>query len=155
MSPNKARIRLRDYLLQQETYIHSLRQSIAKTNLQKKRAALGISAVVTQVDIDFYISTHYEKIEEQLAESISDLVLKAIPDSQIIFILKNIGVLAIFLLPPLYSLSAYVCALWALSPTEYFKIGTGIVGILLLFIILFASCYAFIRERFKTEPLAK
>lgn len=36
MSPNKVRIRVRDYLLQQDAYVQNLRRSIAIASLQKK-----------------------------------------------------------------------------------------------------------------------
>lgn len=153
MSPNKVRIRVRDYLLQQDAYVQNLRRSIAIASLQKKRAALGISSEVTQSDVELYITTHYEEIEKEIFKAVTELVKEAIPNSQIVFILKNIGVLSIFILPPFYPLSSYICELLSQPTIEYSKIGSAIVSIILLCCIFIASFIAFLQESLEPKTL--
>ena len=103
MLPTKTRKKLEDFLMQDHGFVLDKIRQLAVEELKNKYKKAGQeNHHISEKERDFYIISHNEELKrkcESLAKSAAE---KIIPESNLCYLLKNIGFWSIFLVPMMY-----------------------------------------------------
>lgn len=144
------RDRLRKFIIEQTELPNVFAKRIAEEKIQAKNTLVGIkSDTVSPTDIQNYILEHHDEIERAVGNVVEDLCRKILPRERVFDLLKQFGVLALFLAYPLKALVDV--ALCNFHNGVLQKSAEEAVGILLLLALLTASAIAVFRKERKKE----
>lgn len=99
-------------------------------------------------EVDRFIYDHFPELQKDTDKILDDLCKEIIPESRLFYLLKQFGILSIFLVPPLYPLGAYITRMWTEftadqgNLTALVEAASGIVGSVLLLCVLVCSVKA-------------
>ena len=143
MSPSAQRKKLKDFLLEKTHLYDDIYSDVAKEKFQK------ISGHLTVIpSLDEYILGHDQEISEQADKVLDELCAKIIPEKEYKYVLKEVGIFSIFLLPPIYPLVRRIIHILEWPPISYGELSVCIVSVLLLLTIIFASAYTVFKSSF-------
>lgn len=132
----KRRKVLYDILNEKETYILQVRSKILKDRIYSdpvySKEAVTVSTILQ------YYDSHKEKIDSEVDEAINKKINEILP---VVggFDWPNIGLVSIFLVPPLYPLFEYLWKLKDSCEPDFESMGCCSVGILLLILALYIT----------------
>ena len=133
---------------------NGIAEGLCKTNCwgknSGKKTLLGIkSDIVSPTDIQNYILEHHDEIERAVGNVVEDLCRKILPGERVFDLLKQFGVLSLFLVYPLVALVDV--ALRNFQNGALQESVAEAVGILLLLALLIASAIAVFRKERKKD----
>lgn len=144
------RERLRKLIIEQTELPKVFAKRIAEEKIQAKNTLLGIkSDTVSPKDIQNYILEHHDEIERAVGNVVEDLCRKILPGERVFDLLKQFGVLSLFLVYPLVALVDV--ALRNFQNGALQESVAEAVGILLLLALLIASAIAVFRKERKKD----
>lgn len=141
-SPKQRREELARFLWEQEPFRRDLIRRLAREQLSRIRSLQREHAAAE--DVDRYIAAHVTELEHKAREAIRDTCKKVIPDTTWLYLLANISLFSVFLLPAAAVLLKFLFG-WDVSRAE-----AGI-GFALLAALLMASAIALLLDAFRKQ----
>lgn len=146
MNNKKVIARIKSYVTEKEQ--KSLIRQCAKNELEEIHKANNNSRTITQSEIDNYIDNHYDNLKEKTDVIIDDLVSELTKESRAYDLLKDIGILCLIMIPPMYPICEYITLLVNqsnnLSISDMVNIAVAMVSLIILIIPIvgyFASLF--------------
>ena len=150
MQIDNDRARLRKLIIEQTELPQVFAQRIAEEKIHAARSLAGIkSSPVSPTDIQSYILGHHDEIEKAVGNVVEELCRKILPEERISDLIKQFGVLSLFLVPPLAALVAVAMRDFQIGALP--EAAGEAVGALLLFALLIASALAVFRKERKEK----
>lgn len=146
MTPNSARDKLKEFLYKETDLPKKAFDRIVKGKMAEIAYMAGRDASPSDKDIRSFIDANFSELNVATEKFIDRFCQDAIPESQFWYLVKEFGVLSIFLIPPLIPLASYLATLMQASPLDVASVGTCIAGICLLLALIGTSAYACFKD---------
>lgn len=103
MLPTKTRNILEDFLMQDQGFVQDKIRQLAIEELKNKYKKAGQeNHHISEKERDVYIIIHNEELKRKCKSLAKSAAEKIIPESNLCYLLKNIGFWSIFLVPMMY-----------------------------------------------------
>lgn len=98
--------RVADFLI--ETIQVKVIRDLAEKNLIDIRKTNSANKNITKKDIDSYIEANFVTLKNTANKSIQETAAKLVKESNCITVLKDLGILSLILVPPMYPISQFL-----------------------------------------------
>lgn len=98
--------RVADFLI--ETIQAKVIRDLAEKNLMDIRKTNSANKNITKTDIDSYIEANFVTLKNTANKSIQETAAKLVKESSCITVLKDLGILSLILVPPMYPIAQFL-----------------------------------------------
>lgn len=106
MSKGKSIEKVQDFLIQ--NMLSDLIRKTAEQEITDINLTNNSQKQITKTDIDKYIALHYEDLREKSEKTLRDTAEELVKDYRRIAVIKDLGVLSLILIPPMYPICQYL-----------------------------------------------
>lgn len=146
MTPDDARNRLKEFLYQETDVPKKIFDGIVRKRMERMAVLSGRQDEPAEKEIADFVNGSFAALEADTEKAVNRLCSDLLPAGRFWFLVKEFGVLSIFLIPPLAFLLTHMISLWNACPRDIEAVAGCLVGAVLLACLITASAWAMLER---------